>query len=93
MLQKTVKLEILEDNLWDGIAVLGNCFLIDVNENTNLNTSTVCISFLCSFAVALLKYVNGTGIVALIYIFDLQCRNSCRITDGETSFFSSYEVA
>ena len=93
MFQKTVNLEILEDNLWDCIAVLGNSFLIDVNENTNLNTSTVCITFLCSFLVALLKYVNGTGIVALIYIFDLQCWNSCRIADGETGFFSSYEVA
>ena len=84
---KNWNLEILDDNHWDCIAVVGESFLIDVNENTNLNTSTVCISFLCSYIVAFFKYVNGTCIVAYIYIYiDLQCRNSCRITDGETGF-------
>ena len=70
---KNWNLEILDDNHWDCIAVVGESFLIDVNENTNLNTSTVCISFLCSYIVAFFKYVNGTCIVAYIYIYILIC--------------------
>ena len=92
---KNWNLEILDDNHWDCIAVVGESFLIDVNENTNLNTSTVCISFLCSYIVAFFKYVNGTCIVAYIYIYIYWFAMQEQLQDYRWGdrFFSSYEVS
>ena len=53
IVQKTVNLEILQENLPDSIAVYGDSFLIDVFENAKANATTGCILLLCSYSVAL----------------------------------------
>ena len=54
----TVNLDILEENLHDSIAVYEDSFLPDAFTVSNVNTSSGCLLFLCSYAVALFKYVN-----------------------------------
>ena len=81
----TVNLEILEENLHDGISIYGDSFLTDVFNISNANNSSGCILFLCSYAVAMFKHVNGTGNVSY-FLFDSYCRNSRGITDGEIRF-------
>ena len=51
--QKTVNLEILQENLPDSIAVYGDSFLIDVFANAKVNATTGCILLLCSYSIAL----------------------------------------
>ena len=75
----TVNLEILEENLHDGIAIYGDSLITDVTDVTDQ------ILFLCSYAVAMLKHVNGTGNVSY-FLFDSHCRNSRGITDEEIGF-------
>ena len=55
--EHTTNFEILEENLYDGIAVYGDFFLTDAFIVTNVNASS-CILFLCSYAVALFRYAN-----------------------------------
>ena len=81
----TVNLEILEENLHDGIAVFGDSFLTDVFNISNANNSSGFILFLCSYAVAMFKHGNGAGNVSYFH-FDSHCRNSRGITDGEIGF-------
>ena len=81
----TANLEILEENLHDGIAVFGNSFLTDLFDSFNANNSSGCILFLCSYAVAMFKHVNEAGNVSY-FLFDSHCRNSRGITDGEIGF-------
>ena len=81
----TVNLEILEENLHDGIAVFGDSFLTDVFNISNANNSSGCILFLCSYAVAMFKHVNGAGNVSY-FLFDSHFSNSRGITDGEIGF-------
>ena len=83
--ERTVNLEILEENLHDSVAFYGDSFLTDVFNNSNVNNSSECILFLCSYAVALFKYVNEAGNSAY-FLFDLHCRNSRGITDGGPGF-------
>ena len=71
--ERTVNLDILEENLHDSIAVYGDSFLTDVFTVSNGNTTSGCILFLCSYAVALFRYVNGRGNVTY-FLFD--CRNN-----------------
>ena len=59
--QRSVNLDISEENLHDSIAVYRDSFLTDVFTVLNVNTSSGCILFLCSYAVALFRYVNGRG--------------------------------
>ena len=75
----TLNLEILEENLHDGIAVFGDSFLTDLFDIFNANNSSGCILFLCSYAVAMFKHVNGAGNVSY-FVFDSHCRNSRAIT-------------
>ena len=56
---RTVNLDISEENLHDSITVYGDYFLTDVFTVSNVNTSPGCILFLCSYAVASFRYVNG----------------------------------
>ena len=42
-------------------------------------------SLLCSYEVALFRYLHGTNNVAY-FLFDSYCRNSCTVTDGEPGF-------
>ena len=79
--ERTVNLEILEENLHDSVAVYGDSFLADVFNSSNVNNSSACILFSFSCAVALFKYVNAAGNSAY-FAFDSQCRNSCGIRDG-----------
>ena len=51
----TLNLEILEENLHDGIAVFGDSFLTDLFDIFNANNRSGCILFLCSYAVAMLS--------------------------------------
>ena len=81
----TVNLEILEENLHYGIAVFGDSFLTDVFNISNANNSSGCILFLCSYAVAMFKHVNGAGNVSY-FLFDSHFSNSRGITDGEIGF-------
>ena len=83
--ERTVNLEILRENLYDSVAVYGDSFLTDVFNNSNVNNSSGCILFLCSYAVALFKYVHAVG-NSTCFLFDLHCRNSRGITDGEPGF-------
>ena len=75
----------MEENLHDSIVVYGDSFLTDVFTVSNVNTSSGCILFLCSYIVALFRYVNGRGNVTY-FLFDSHCRNSCGITNGGPSF-------
>ena len=43
------------------------------------------LKFLCIYAVALFRYVNGRGNVTYL-LFDSHCRNSRGITDGGPGF-------
>ena len=81
----TVNLEILKENLHDGIAVFGDSFLTDVFNIFNANNSPGCILFLCSYAEAMFKHVNGAGNVSY-FLFDSHFSNSRGITDGEIGF-------
>ena len=85
LFERTVNLDILDENLHDSIAVYGDSFLSDVFTVSNVNTSSCCILFLCSYAVALFRYVNGRGNVTY-FLFDSHCRNSRGITDGGPGF-------
>ena len=67
------------------IAVYGDSFLADVFTVSNGNTSSGCILFLCSYAVASFRYVNGKGNVTY-FILDSYCRTSRGITDGGPGF-------
>ena len=60
-------------------------FVTDVFTVSNVNTSSGCILFLCSYAVALFRYVNGRGNVTY-FLFDSHCRNSRGITDRGPGF-------
>ena len=82
--ERTVNLDILEEHLHDSIAVYGDSFLTDVFTVSNVNTSSGCILFLCSYAAALFRYVNGRGDVTY-FLFDSHCRNSRGIRDGRPS--------
>ena len=57
--ERTVNLEILEENLYDSVAVYGDSFLTDIFNNSNVNNSSGCILLLYNYAVALFKYVNA----------------------------------
>ena len=83
--ERTVNLDISEENLHDSIAVYGDSLLTDVFTVSNVNTSSGSILFLCSYAVALSRYVNGRGNVTY-FLIDSHCRNSCGITDGRPGF-------
>ena len=83
--ERTINLDILEENLHDSIAVYGDSFLTDVFTVSNVNTSSSCILFLCSYAVSLFRHVNGKVNVTY-FLFDSYCRNSHGITDGEPGF-------
>ena len=83
--ERTVNLDILEENLHDSIAVYGDWFLTDVFPVSNVNNSSGCILFLCSYAVALFRYVNGRGNVTY-FLFDSHCRNTRGITDVGPGF-------
>ena len=85
LFEGTVNLDILEENLHDSIAVYGDSFLNDVFTFSNVGTSSGCIQFLCSYAVALFRYVNGRRNVTY-FLFDSHCRNSRGITDGGPDF-------
>ena len=61
ILDHTVNLEILDGNLQDSIAMHGDSFLTYVFTNAKVNNTTGRVSFLCSYAVDLFRYVNGTG--------------------------------
>ena len=80
-----VNLDILEENLCDSMTVYGDYFLADAFIVSNVNTSSGCILFLCSYAVVLLRYLNGRGNVTY-FLFDSYCRNSCGITDEGPCF-------
>ena len=81
----TVNLEILEENLHDIVAVYGYSSWTDVFNNSNVNNSSGWILFLCSYAIALFKYVNAEG-NSTYFLFDSHCWNSRGITDGEPGF-------
>ena len=83
--ERTVNLEILEENLHDSVAVYGDSFLTYVFNSSNVNNSSGCILFLSSYAVALFKYVNAAG-NSTYFLFDSHCRNSRGITDCESGF-------
>ena len=83
--ERTVNLDILEKNLHDSIAACGDSFLTDIFTASNVNTSSGCILFLCSYAVALFRYVNGRGNVTY-FLFDSHCRNSRGIINGGSGF-------
>ena len=63
LLSQTIYLGILEENFHDSISVYGDSFHTDFFNASNVNTSSGCILFLCSHAVALFRYVNGRGSV------------------------------
>ena len=79
----TVNLEILEENRHDGRAVYADSFLTDVFNI--YNNSSGCILFLCSYAVAMFKHMNGTCNVSY-FLFDSHYRNSREIADEEIRF-------
>ena len=83
ILERTINLEILEENLHDSVAVYGDCFLTNVFNTSNVNNSSRCLLFLCSYAVALFKYVNAVGNSTY---FHSHCRSSRGLTDGEPGF-------
>ena len=83
--ERTANLDISEENLHDSIAVYGDSFLTDVFTISNVNTSSGCILFLCSYAVALFRYLNGRG-NGTYFLFDSHCWNSGGITDGGPGF-------
>ena len=83
--ERTVNLDILEENLHDSITLYGDSLLTDVFTVLNVNTSSGCILFLCSYTVALFRYVNGRDNVTY-FLFDSHCRNSRGITDGGPDF-------
>ena len=84
--EHTINLAILEEDFHDSIAVYGDSFLTDVFTVSNVNFSSSCILFLCSYAVALFRYVNERGNV-IYFLFDFNCRSSQGITAG-VSYFS-----
>ena len=53
IIRNTVNLEILEENLHDGIAVYGDSFLTVFNTS---NTNNKNILFLCSYRAAMFKH-------------------------------------
>ena len=53
IIRNTVNLEILEENLHDGIAVHGDSFLTVFNTSNANNKN---ILFLCSYTAAMFKY-------------------------------------
>ena len=84
----------MEENLHDGIAVAAvyvDSFLTDDFTAANVNTSSWFILFLFSYAVALFRYVNGSG-NAINFLFDSHCWNNRGITDREPGFSSSYQL-
>ena len=87
------KFNILKENLHRSIAVYGGSFLTDVFTLSNVNTSSGCIMFTCSYAVALFRYVNGRGNVTY-FLFDLQCRIVVELQMGNQvfQFLSSFKA-
>ena len=83
--EHTINLDILEEHFHDSIAVYWDSFLTDVFTVSNVNFSSSCILFLCSYAVALFRYVNERGNVTY-FLFDLHCRSSQGITAGGSDF-------
>ena len=71
LFKRTVNLDILEENLHDSKAVYGDFFLTNSFPVSNVNTSSGCILFSCSYAVASIKYVNGKGDITY-FLFDSQ---------------------
>ena len=68
--EHTINLAILEEDFHDSIAVYGDSFLTDVFTVSNVNFSSSCILFLCSYAVALFRYVNERGnVIYFLYIY------------------------
>ena len=91
--ERTVNLEILEENLHDSVAVYGNSFFTDVFNNSIVSNSSGCILFLCSYAIALFKYVNAVGNSTYL-LFDSHCRNRRRITgfSGLINFDTLFQI-
>ena len=83
--ERTVNLEIQEENLHDSVAVYGDSFLNDIFNNSNVNNSPGCILFLYSYGVSLFRYLNAAG-NSTYFLFDSHCRNSREITDCESGF-------
>ena len=83
--EHTVNLDISEENLHDSIAVYGDSFLTDVFTVSNVNISSGCILLLCSYVVALFRYVNRRGNVTY-FLFDSHWRNSRGVTYGGPGF-------
>ena len=77
--QHSVNLDISEKNFHGSIVVYGDSFLTDIFTFSNVNTSSGCILFLCSYAVALFRDVNGRGNITY-FLFDSNSRNSRGIT-------------
>ena len=65
--------------------------LTDVFTNSNVNNSSGFILFLCSYAVALFKYVNAAGNLTS-FLFDLDCRNSRGITKPGFSVLVNFDT-
>ena len=82
--EHTTNFEILEENLYDGIAVYGDFFLTDVFTVTNVNASSF-ILFLCSYAVALFRYVNWSSNITYFFV-DSHCNYSRGTTNGKPGF-------
>lgn len=78
-----INAEIKEENLHLGIKFLGDPFV----RNTLLFSSndTGCILFICSYAVAIVRYVITAG-TSSYFIFDSHCKNSSGITNSQLGF-------
>ena len=83
--ERTINLEMLEENFDDSVAVHGDSFLTDVFNNSNVSNSSGDILFLCSYAVTLFKHANATG-NSTFFLFDSHCKNSRQITEVNQAF-------
>ena len=82
----TVTVEISEENLYKGIVVQGEPSLRDIFILfANANDNTGCILFLCSYVVAIGRYINHYGNVYYL-LFDSHSRNSRGITDSQPAY-------
>ena len=79
------KFRYITENLHNSIAIYRDSFLTDVFIVSNVNTSSGSILFLCSYGVALFRYVNGRCNITY-FLFDSHCTNSRGITDGGPVF-------
>ena len=79
-----VTLKVSEENLQERIAaqwepLLRDIFVLSANIN---DSSTECVLFLCSYAVALFRCINHDGHV-YYFLLDSHSRNSRGITDDQ----------